>query len=138
MFRTDQNASAIYLYNLAHLAMGSTVMLAALNGGMPMPEQAHGGAIHVIPATAWAGVVMGQALIAIIAMAHRSYIGLTAIAFVGAFVNGYLAMFADHATFGFLVSKGAGVFAFLHGSIMLAAGIDACQAFLLKYGDRLK
>lgn len=137
-YHTDRNAQAIHIFNLIYLAMASSVMYEAVTGGVPMPEEAHGGAIHVIPATVWAAALLGQSFIAILATCLKWRIVLAIAAFIGMFANGYLAMFADHATFGFLVSKGAAAFAAINSAIMGAAIIDAVKFRLSKFEGRIK
>lgn len=138
MTRLERNADAVRLYALVHLAMGSTVMWTAINGGVPMPEAAHGGAVHTIPAEAWAAAVMGQALTVMLAMAFRLPVVVAVAAFFGSFINGFLAMFAGASEFGFLVARGAAVFAFLHACIAVVAAHDVLASALLKYGKRLR
>lgn len=136
-YHTDKNAPSIHIFSLLYLAMASTVMYAAITGGVPMPPEAHGGAVHVIPASVWAGVLIAQSLITMLATCLKWRIVMALAALVGVFSNGYLAMFADHATFGFLVAKGAAVFAGLNCAIMGAAIIDAVRYRLSMFEGRI-
>ena len=135
-YHTDQNAAAISLYGLVSAAMGFTVLWASLNGAVPMPEEAHGGAIHTIPAWLWAVAVIAQGFGLMICVGAKQRIGLAVVGAFGGLINIYLAVYAGDAVFGFLVARGAGVFGLLHSAIALAAAKDALKSALRKYGAR--
>ena len=133
---TERNLEAISLYGLVSAAMGVTVLWAAMRGGVPMPEESHGGAIHAIPAWVWAVCVIGQGFGTMIAVHCRWRVVLVAVALFGGLINIYLAVYAGDAIFGFLVARGAGVFGILHISIALAASLDVLRFAILKYGEK--
>ena len=137
LYITQRNKEAIYLFNIAYLMMAIQVFIAALSGGVPMPEEAHGGAIHTIPAEAWGTVCIAICAGVMLSQAVHSFAFVAVWAFLGALVNGYLFMFAEAASFGFLVSKGALVFTVVYGGMCLAGLLDATRFILLRYGDRM-
>jgi hypothetical protein len=135
---TAANRAAISVFGLCSGAMGMTVLYTAVNGGVPMPPESHGGAIYAIPAEAWAVAVVFQGFLLMLANA-RGWLGvLFSTAIFGAFMNGFLAYFAAEAAFGFIVSRGALVFALLHGSIAIAAGLDAASDRLSDFRGRIQ
>lgn len=135
---TAANRAAISLFGLCSGAMGMTVLYTAMTGGVPMPPESHGGAIYAIPAETWAIAVVSQGFLMMLANA-RGWLGvLFFTALLGTFMNGFLAYFAGEAAFGFIVSRGALVFALLHGSIALAAGLDTARDRLADYQGRIQ
>ena len=135
---TVSNCAAISLYGLCSGAMGTTVLYTAMNGGVPMPPESHGGAIYAIPAEIWAVAVIAQGFIMMLAVNSRWHLILMITAFFGALMNGFLGYFAGEAAYGFIVARGALVFALLHGAIAIAAGLDAARDFLAKYQGRVE
>lgn len=136
IYVTIRNQEAIYLFNLAYLLMATLVTGAAFAGGVPMPPEAHGGAIHTIPAEVWGLVCVAICIGSIIAHYLSCFAFLAAWAAFGTIINGYLCIFATEAAFGFLVSKGALVFTLLYLGLTLGALIDAARFYLLTYGAR--
>jgi len=135
---TEANHAAISIYGLCSGAMGLTVAYTALSGGVPMPPESHGGAIYTIPAEAWGVAVAAQGFIMMLANARGWLITLFVTALFGALINGLVAYFANESAFGFIVSRGASVYALLHGSVMIAAGLDAAKEKLSTFGGRVK
>ena len=135
---TESNGAAISFYGLCCAWLGATVLYASVTGGVPMPPQSHGGAIYEIPAEAWGIVVVGQGFLMMLANVRGWLVTLAITSFVGAFLNGFIAYFASEAAFGFIVSRGAFVYALLHGAITLAACRDLARCRLMKYQGRIK
>lgn len=118
---TDRNREAIWAFTLGYMVMAWRVLYWAVDGGVPMPPEAHGDAIHTIPAEAW-GVACVAACLAILFTAFfRMFFWLAVASMAMAAVNAYLGVFASAATYGFLVSGGAWLFAALFACITLAA-----------------
>lgn len=128
--RTERNQDAIMLLGAALFVMGATCLLAAMDGGVPMPKETHGSAMYEIPAEVWALVVMGQSGLLFLG-AYRHWVGVIAVAGVlGGLIYLALSVMADQASLGFIVSRGAAVFGILNTSAAAAALLDMFAGWL--------
>lgn len=98
---------------------------ASVNGGVPMPPETHGSAMHTIPAEMWSLVSLAQALAFFWLAGSRNYLALASIAGLGAVINLALAIFSARAEFGFIQSAVTGGIGVMHCVICLAALVDA-------------
>lgn len=122
---TRANEAGIRFWGLGQAAMGATVLWAALMGGVPMPEEAHGDAIHTIPAEAWALAVITTGLLMAWASCGPRLLALATGALFAGAMNMVLALFASDATYGFLVARGAGLISVTNIAIVVACAFDA-------------
>lgn len=122
---TRANEAGIRFWGVGQAVMGLTVLWAALTGGVPMPVEAHGDAIHTIPAEVWAMAVITTGLLIAWASCGPRLLLLAAGAFVAGAMNMILALFASEATYGFLVARGAGLISLTNIAIVVACAFDA-------------
>lgn len=128
--RTERNQDAIMLLGAALFVMGATCLLAAMDGGVPMPPETHGSAMHEIPAEVWGLVVIGQSGL-LFAGAYMHWKGVIAAAgVIGGLIYLALSVMADQASLGFIVSRGAAVFGILNTSAAAAALLDMFAGWL--------
>jgi len=122
---TRANEAGIRFWGLAQAGMGGTVLWAAVTGGVPMPVEAHGDAIHTIPAHVWAlAVILTGGMMAWASDGPRLPV-LAAAAISAGVMNMILAVFATDAVYGFLVARGAALIALTNLAIAVACAFDA-------------
>ncbi|MGL4319558.1 MAG: hypothetical protein ACRCS3_01720 [Paracoccaceae bacterium] len=122
--------------------LGGSCLAESLSGGVPMPQETHGGAMYTIPAELWSGIVlMTAAMISVGVITDRLWMTFVG-GLIGAITYWALFVFADYASFGFLLSRGSGVLGVLHVGIAVAAAFDmVCRwaaAGIEEYAKRLK
>lgn len=140
--RIQRNADGILLFQAGMGFLGGSCLLESLSGGVPMPAETHGGAMYAIPAELWSILVLSVAgMITVGVLADRlklTMIGGT----LGGLIYWALFVFADYASFGFLLSRGSGALGILHIGIALAAAFDMicrwAEDGLAEYAKRLK
>lgn len=112
-------------FALISVAVAVKCLLASISGGVPMPTETHGTAIHTIPAEAWSLVSLAQAIAFFWLVGSRRYLSLAAVAAMGAIINLALAVFSARAEFGFIQSAVTGGIGVMHCVICIAAMVDA-------------
>lgn len=112
-------------FALISVAVAIKCLWASVTGGVPMPPETHGTAIHTIPAELWSLVSLAQALAFFWLAGTRRYLSLAAVAAMGAFINLALAVFSARAEFGFIQSAVTGGIGVMHCVICVAALVDA-------------
>lgn len=128
--RTNRNKDAIMLLGGSLFLMGASCLYAAMDGGVPMPPETHGSAMYETPAEVWALVVMGQSAL-LVAGAHWHRHGVVAAAgLLGGVIYMALAVMANQASLGFIVSRGAAVFGVLNTTAAAAALLDMFAGWL--------
>lgn len=125
---TERLSAAIKFYALTQVAMGSTVLLAATQGGDPMPLTTHGSATMVFSTQEWAYAVILQGLILWVAAHARWSFGMIVSGAWGAIINAALAYYSSSAPFGFIVTVGAIAFSLAHWLIAMCAVFDFVRA----------
>lgn len=121
---TEKNAQAIQLFAVSQIAMGTACLIAVLHGGDPMPLATHGGATAAFTALEWSQAVIFQGVLLWVSARVQWVFGLVASGLFGAAINGALAFYSAPAEAGFIVTRGAVVFAVAHSLIAAIAAVD--------------
>lgn len=133
---TSRNAEAIKFFALSQVALGAACLIATLNGIEPMPVATHGAATAAFTTQEWAAAVIAQGLLLWVAAHVRWTFGLVVAGAAGAAINGALACYAFGAEAGFIVSRGALLFALAHGAIGFIAAADLVAQSIRRLNHR--
>lgn len=128
--RISHNRDAIMLLGAALFLMGMECLRLSLTGGVPMPPETHGSAMYEIPAETWALVVLAQSTTMAIGAWRGSAALVAASGLAGGMIYLALAVMADQASLGFLVSRGAAVFGVLNTAAAAAGFLDLLAGWL--------